>query len=324
MSWVDDLRRREDACRRAPSAHNTQPWILRYGTDAIAVHWDENRTLPAADPTRRDLFLSLGAFVENCLIVAADAGLCVAAEVAVDETAHRVARLVPAQTRYPTRFSTATVERRRCARGRYAPGRLPGRVLAAARDEAGASGANLRTLPCRALVGGLAQADRWLFGTPAVVQELRTWLRLSPRHPRYRLDGLTDRVLALSRAESLGLGAALSPLAYRLGRRIGLPAVLAAGSRGLLRCDGTIAVLVGHVTAPEDLIEHGRTLLRVWLALTELDYAVHPLSQLLDCATTGRQVRVRLGLGPHESALAIFRVGSPLAEPVRSHRLTLD
>ena len=44
MSWTDELRRREDACRRAPSAHNTQPWRLRYAADDV-------RYLPAREAT---------------------------------------------------------------------------------------------------------------------------------------------------------------------------------------------------------------------------------------------------------------------------------
>ena len=320
ISWTDELRRREDLCRRAPSAHNTQPWALRYAEDVITVHWDEDRALPAADPTRRDLFLSLGAFVETCLVVAADAGLAVRAEISVDEAEHRVARLLPADAAYRTPFTADTVQRRRCARGPHAPGALSTQVLARVLTQ----GADLRTVPCRDLAGLLSSADRWLFGTPAVVAELRDWLRLSPRHPRYRLDGLTDRALALSRVEAVGLAGALSPRAYRIGRRLGVPALLAAGSRGLLRYDGSVAVLVGHGDAPEDLVEHGRALLRVWLALTDLDLSVHPLSQLLDCATTAGRVRDVLRLDPDESALAIFRVGRPLAEPAGSARVPAE
>lgn len=317
MSWTDELRGREDLCRRAPSAHNTQPWVLRYADDAVAVHWDEERTLPAGDPTRRDLFLSLGAFVETCLVVATDAGLAVRAEVSVDQASRRVARLVAAGTAYRTPFDAGTVERRRCARGPYEPGGPPDDLPARAR----AHGADLRLVPCRELADPLSRADRWLFGTPAVVAELRDWLRLSPRHPRYRLDGLTDRALALSRAEAIGLGTALSPAAYRVGRRLGMPALLAAGSRGLLRYDGTVAVLVGRAPTPEDLLEHGRALLRVWLTLTDLDLAVHPLSQLLDCAATAGQLHDALRLHPDEAPLAVFRVGRPHDEPARSSRI---
>ncbi|GIF22468.1 hypothetical protein BJ973_002792 [Actinoplanes tereljensis] len=309
MSWVDELRRREDACRRAPSAHNTQPWILRYAEEEVTVHWDPDRALPDSDPTRRDLFLSLGAFVETCLIVATGAGLAVRAEIAVDEDERRVARIVAAGTAYATPFSAAAVDRRRCARGPYRPGHLPEPT------------AGVRRLPSRRLAGMLSESDRRMFGTPAVARELRQWLRLSPRHPRYALDGLTDRALGLSRLEAAGLAAALSPVAYAAGRRLGLPAVLAASPRSLLRYDGDVLVLVGRADTAEHLVEQGRTLMRVWLDLSERGLAVHPLSQILDCAATARTLEGLLGLEVGFSALAVFRAGHPLQEPARSARI---
>lgn len=317
MTWVSDLRALEDDCRRAPSAHNTQPWLLRDGTDAVDVHWDPARALPDSDPTRRDLFLSLGAFVETCLIVAADAGLPVRAEIAVDRAALRAARLLPAPAVYETPFTLASVRQRRCARGGYAPGALDPAVLASLT----ALGADLRQVPARSLVAPLAEADRWMFGTPEVVAELRAWMRLSPRHPRYHLDGLTDRAMAMSRVEAAGLATMIGPRAYPVTRRLGGPALLAAASKGLLRYDGTVLVLVGTAVTPEAVIEQGRALVRVWLALSGRGLAVHPLSQLLDCAATSAQLAARLGLAPDESPLAVFRTGRPLQEPVRSARI---
>src|SRR6185369_8244067 len=117
-----------------------------------------------------------------------------------------VARLVPASSSYGTPFTVASVQQRRCARGGYAPGRLDPATLAALT----ALGADLRTVPARSLVAPLAEADRWMFGTPAVVGELRSWLRLSPKHPRYHLDGLTDRAMAMSRFEATGLAAMIA------------------------------------------------------------------------------------------------------------------
>lgn len=43
----------EPLCWRAPSAHNTQPWRLRYERWAVTVGWDPADTLPAGDPTGR-------------------------------------------------------------------------------------------------------------------------------------------------------------------------------------------------------------------------------------------------------------------------------
>ena len=298
MTWVDELRAHEAVYRRAPSAHNTQPWTLDYHPDAVVIGADPARTLPDSDPTHRDLALGLGALAETCLIVAAGLGLTVASELA----GSRQIRLVPAARRYSTVFTAADVEARRVARGPYLPG-----VVETAGLEPG-----VVHVPSRELAHDLAVADRWMFGTPKVARELHAWLRLDPRDPRYRRDGLTDRALELSRAEARMLDAALR--AYPVTRRLGLPALLAASGRGLLRYDGSVLVLTGSGEDPRD---SGRRLLRTWLTLARQGLAVHPISQLIDCPDTARRLAARVGSPP----LAVFRVGRPVREPARSARL---
>lgn len=321
-SWVERLRRREELFRRAPSAHNTQPWTLAYSADHVDIGWDPARSLPAGDPTRRDLYLAIGAFVETCLIVAAAAGLAV-------DAVHtgRGVRLVAAPHPYVTGFTADDVAARRVARGPYAPGQIDPAILTGLEP-------GLRHLPARELADELTVADRWMFGEPAVTIELREWLRLSSRHPRYDLDGLTDRALALSRLEAVLFAGTLR--LYPVGRRLGLPTLLAANGRGLLRYDGSMLVQVGTARDrevagladghrepaagdhdPVGLIGAGRRLMRTWLGLARHGLAVHPLSQLIDSPVTAARLRDRLGATP----LAVFRVGRPLATPVRSARL---
>ncbi|MFG3420322.1 hypothetical protein ACIBTZ_02040 [Micromonospora sp. NPDC049460] len=297
MTWVEQLRAHEATCRRAPSAHNTQPWLPEYHADEIVINVDQPRSLPDSDPTGRDLGLGIGAFVETCLIVAADLGLNV--------TAAPGPRLVAAPHRYPTPFRIVDIESRRVARGRYANGPVDPAVLADLEP-------GLVHLPAQDLARELVVADRWLFGTPAVAAELRDWLRLDPRHPRYHLDGLTDRALVLSRFEARFLAASLR--AYPVTRRLGLAALLAVSGRSLLRYDGSILVMVAD---GDDHIAAGRRLLRTWLTLARHGLAVHPLSQLIDCPVTAARLAGRVGGQP----LALFRVGRPLAEPTRSARL---
>jgi len=289
MSWVDDFRELEPVIQRAPSAHNTQPWTLTYGADHIDVGWDPACALPVSDPTRRDLFLGLGAFVETCLVAAADTGLRVAAD---------GLRLVAAPAGYDTPFTVTDLEERRCARGRYVDEPLPDVAL-----EPG-----LVRLPAGAVAPLLPRADRWMFGSAPVTAELREWLRLTRRHPRYGADGLTGRALALSTVEAAGLRIAVSRPVHAVGRRLGLPALLAAAST----VDGTVFVLVG-----DDLVAAGRRLMRTWLALGRHGIAVHPLSQLLDCAETARELAGMVDGTP----LAVFRAGRPVSPPPRSARL---
>ena len=55
----------------APSSHNSQPWRFRVSGNEVDIGADESRWLDAADPTKRELYISVGCAIEN---------LCVAAE----------------------------------------------------------------------------------------------------------------------------------------------------------------------------------------------------------------------------------------------------
>ncbi|KAB8195364.1 nitroreductase [Nonomuraea phyllanthi] len=301
----DRLRALEPDFWRAPSAHNTQPWTLTYAGDEAVIGWDPSRALPISDPTGRDLRLSLGAFVECCLIVCADAGLSVGFR--PDPGPGRAGVLHAAARPYATPFRTADVRDRGTNRGAYHPGRLPDGLVAEL--------AGVRRLACRDLADLLYAADLHQFADRDVTRELRAWLRLTRRHRRYLLDGLTDRALALGRAEAAGLRASLA--LYPALRPLGLPRALAAASRGLLDHDGDVLVLVGPV---EDELGMGRVLMRHWLTLSRHGYAAHPLSQIIDCDPTRRELAGRLGIADPRTLLHVARVGRPVAPAARSAR----
>lgn len=311
------FRELEPLCWRAPSAHNTQPWRLRYERWAVTVGWDPADALPAGDPTGRDLRLSLGAFVETCLIVAADAGLRLDWVADHDESDHRVGRLRPARQPYRTPFRTGDVWDRRTHRGRFTGG-PDARVLAAVDDVARRGGGAVHAVPATGRIGALLRAaDRQVYADPAVAAELRRWLRLDPARPEYRTDGLSARCLGLSRPAAAGLRAALA--AYPVLRPLGLPRLLAAGDDPLAR-GGAVLALV----APPDLdaagqVEFGRVLMRMWLTLHAAGLAAHPLSQLVDVDATRDAIGALLDVAPGR-IVHVTRVGRPVAPAPRSAR----
>jgi hypothetical protein len=55
----------------APSAHNTQPWKFSVHDNVIDVFVDWSRHLTVSDPTKRELYISLGCAIANAEVAAA-------------------------------------------------------------------------------------------------------------------------------------------------------------------------------------------------------------------------------------------------------------
>ncbi|UGT67785.1 NAD(P)H nitroreductase [Nocardia gipuzkoensis] len=55
---------------RAPSVHNSQPWLWRIGRETVHLYADESRRLPHTDPDGRDLLLSCGAVLHHLRVAA--------------------------------------------------------------------------------------------------------------------------------------------------------------------------------------------------------------------------------------------------------------
>lgn len=304
---------------RAPSAHNTQPWLLTYAPDRVELRYDPGRALPVGDPTQRDLLLSLGAFVEGVLIAASSTGTPLEFEPEVDSDGTLIGHFVAAEAPYATTFTLADLARRQTSRLSYRPERLHADELAEARS-AMAPDAELHEVATRSLVDLVRTADRHLYESPEVVAELRTWLRLSRRHPRYEQDGLSYDCLALGRLEATAADVLLHPAIYPLVRRLRLHRSFSGSTTSLLDREGSALVLAGVANLPEQLLEHGRSLHRAWLALAQRGLYTHPLSQILDCPETERELAVRVGAAAGARLLSVFRVGRS-ERPARSHRM---
>ena len=50
---------------RAPSLHNSQPWLFRFEREALELHVDASRAMSCSDPEARELVISCGAALYN-------------------------------------------------------------------------------------------------------------------------------------------------------------------------------------------------------------------------------------------------------------------
>jgi nitroreductase len=53
---------------RAPSVHNTQPWLWRVGENSIHLYSNPSLQLPNTDPDSRDLMISCGIALNHCVV----------------------------------------------------------------------------------------------------------------------------------------------------------------------------------------------------------------------------------------------------------------
>jgi nitroreductase len=59
---------------RAPSVHNTQPWLWRVGENSVHLHSNPSLQLPSTDPDSRDLMISCGIALNHCVVAFAALG----------------------------------------------------------------------------------------------------------------------------------------------------------------------------------------------------------------------------------------------------------
>ncbi|WP_022871883.1 hypothetical protein [Nesterenkonia alba] len=209
-SWVE-------IAGRAPSAHNTQPWAPEVIEDdegvvvRLRVHPD--RVLPVGDPTFRDLYLSLGAWVESLDAAAAEAGVEVEIRAVTGSGTDTQLKLgfvprtgvVPAQAEdvLTRRVYRGTLQRNweALVEAGHAAGlsSLAGLVdLAAEPAEGGEATATGAPKSVEAVAVDPVLAAAWervaarhFTASGQLMTELLQWLRIDPQHPDYHRDGLS-------------------------------------------------------------------------------------------------------------------------------------
>lgn len=302
--------------RLAPSAHNTQPWqFVAQPDERIAVRWTPERALPVADPTSRDLYLSLGAAIESACLRALTDGAPLQFQPA-SATAHQDERTVgclvsaPADALIdPDELALAAVlERRQTARGPHLPSPVPTEIQDSLIAEAQRHGCLLQIVTDRERIARLAklagQATALLFADDAVHAELWRWLRLEPASPAYRRDGLTADCLELAGPTLWLARQVMPPARMRWISRLRLHHFLAGDTWKNARESAAICLLSSPAAEPPSLVAAGRVLQRLWLLAAAAGLTTHPLSAILDRPET---------IGP---AIALFERGREAPSPL--------
>jgi nitroreductase len=176
------LQHAAEAAIRAPSLHNSQPWLFGLRDGAIEIRVDPDRRL-IADRAGWAARMACGAAALNARLALATAGRPAVAEVHPDpDDRDLVVRLTPARSRPPTYAESelqAAIGRRYSNRGPYWPDPVPSDVrmalLEAARSEAAWLDLLVGTTALTAFSEIAYSADRVLRRDARYQAELATW-----------------------------------------------------------------------------------------------------------------------------------------------------
>jgi Nitroreductase family len=307
MAQSTDLAGVVERALRAPSVHNTQPWLWRIRPGVVELHADWIRHLPATDPDRRDLILSCGAALHHLQVALAARDLAAQVERLPDpeDPGHLATITLRAGTGDAAEAALFPgIDRRRSERRRMSHRPVPARHLRTLAEQASRAGAILLPLSSPAmrqrLATALTDAARAQAHTPGYAAELQLWTR---RHAGGR-DGIPASNVP---PHPVGLLSA-SPLRHFPPGQLHQPTYLP----GQGPADDAAELLV--ITTPgdeqSDRLRAGEATSAVLLAATQLGLATTPLSQALEVQTI-RQMLQREVLHIPEHPQLLLRIGWP-------------
>jgi hypothetical protein len=292
----------------APSGHNTQPWFVQY---LEPYHWiignDRAKWLPAVDPTQRETMLSIGAFIQNLEYAAAGFGyVCDWTLLAATNQDDRVIEVKLSKATSAKTFDIAKIKNRRTVRSGFLSDVLKPADL---NDLVDSEPELIRYLPAtgqeskfineQTIEANRLQADR----DPAQ-QELADWIRFSSHDAEKYRDGLTTASMEIQGASG-----------WVVRNFYGRDDVMKQDfrSRGIDQIRQEVSTSSGWIliTSKEKsvaaLLETGRRMQRLFLKVREKGIAIHPMTQILEEASTMKILNQSIGIS--EPIQFILRIG---------------
>ena len=297
---------------KAPSGHNTQPWLFRQKGMAVEIHPDFSRALKVVDASHRELFISLGCAAEN---------ICLAAhannyEVDVATSDAGVITISLARRTLAPDPLFNQIDKRQTNRSVYSGEMIPPETLTKLQSVYIDDGVLLHyyargTTQFSAIERRVLEGDDRQMQNEDFKIELKGWMRFNKKHQDQTLDGLSYAVF----------GAPNVP--RRLAELIMSGAINAKSQN---KADRRKLVSASHLvlftTRDNELREWvnlGRTLQRFLLAATSLGVVHSYFNQPNEEAEVAEAMAKDLGLDG-EYPTILLRIGYGKPQPYSKRR----
>ncbi|MFV0291606.1 MAG: hypothetical protein ACK5IJ_12035 [Mangrovibacterium sp.] len=299
----------------APSSHNAQMWrVTQLDNSSFEVSLEAERLLPVVDPQSREAWISLGAFVENCVLAADDLGF--QSEVMFQNQAV-VVSIHQNTSAEITNKNRQLIEKRQTIRTPFLSQPIADSIITELCSSPQIQYHSRHSLQGESIQKlSLAAYEQQAYNT-AKAEELGKWMSFSVREEHEMMMGITPKMMGMSRMEHLFFNLFLNKRS--VSKKSFAKASVSKAKKQLEACSGYLLI-----TSPQgdwkSWFNSGRLLERVWLKGTDYELAVHPVSQVLE--ETSYYTLLKSELNVSGEIQMILRVGKVKVLPeIKKQRL---
>jgi len=262
----------------APSSHNAQMWSVKIiDNQRIKILPNDNRVLPYVDPENRETWISIGAFVENCVLSAKDMGykstvIINDSDLIIDITKHKK---IKSSTK-----NINNILKRLTIRTPYLNEKIDDEIINEIIDiSENVFFYQKETSQGKEIIDNSIKAFSLQMQDTNKLKELSEWMTFSYKEEKERKDGLTPDMLGITGFKHFLFNTFMSKKSVT--SKSFIKASIKGATKQLNSCSGFI-IITSKSNSINELVNAGRTLESVWLKCIENEIAVHPMSQVLE------------------------------------------
>ena len=297
----------------APSSHNGQMWRVKIiDGNSISISPDPQRLLPAVDPESREAWISIGAFVENCVLSGKDLGYESRVNIRENNVLIEFQRT---DNKQPGQYLDL-IEKRLTVRNPYPlipiPIRIRFRLECISKniryfDKESEQGRNILKYSTDAYIHQTQNHD--------IMMELSHWIILGKKEESLRRDGLTPKMLGIKGIKRLACELFMNK--NSIPGKLFIKGSVDGAKKQLSTSSGFI-LITSRTSEKTDLVNAGRDMERLWLECVRNNVAVQPMSQVIEEREEYRLLKSLLNISGEVQM--VLRLGMVKKYPVRAKR----
>jgi nitroreductase len=290
----------------AGSSHNTQPWKVEVrGDREIRLFADTARALHVVDPTKRELYISLGAFLENLDLAAGSLGYRTHIQVLSQPEPAGCVAVVTLKRAQSSGFDLHSIAARRTLRLPFHTADIrEEEVKKIVADDSHTAFYAASTPQGHFVAEQTLSAYRQQAQNRAAQAEFARWVRFSDRDIRLRQDGITTAGMEITGIKGFVVRNFFKPADAEKNRFV--QAGIQTTEKQVRNCGGWL-VLTGTDDSAQSWIDVGRRYQHMNIVCTALNIGFQPMNQIMEEDNYRQTVHEKLGL--KNKILFVARIG---------------